>query len=442
MTNVSKWDIADGGNNNPSPAGAPENMAASGLNDTIRAVQGAVARLVADIEGTLVSTGSANAYEVATNSVHVLMADITPIVFLAHAANTGGACTIDVDGLGVTSIKRPDGTNPIANDIPTTGLSFVAYDTTNARFTLLTAQPTLPIQFGVWTDLASAATVDLGAESSSNIQITGTTSITSFGSTSDDGEVFNIRFAAALTLTHNATNLILPGGANITTAANDTCKAVALGSGNFIVFGYKKQSGEALAFNVSGLTALTELDNDVDYLPIYDDSGAANKKVSPANLRSGALGYGSYRMSSDTTLAFLSYATLVWDTLRSSELGMSMNTGTGVLTLSKQGVYFISLDLWTEYTKDNTWISGVCRAGLVLAEIDDGGFSFGQGNHGSGDAGGSGQIHKSFLLTTTADDWTFDVQAQMWTGTGGSNAYVGDQSESEGQSNLTVLRVA
>jgi hypothetical protein len=87
-----------------------------------------------------------------------------------------------------------------------------------------------------WVDLASAATTDLGAQTTANLRITGTTTITSFGTAANVTR--NLRFAAALTLTHNATSLILPGGANITTTADDTATAISLGAGNWIVTQY------------------------------------------------------------------------------------------------------------------------------------------------------------------------------------------------------------
>lgn len=69
-------------------------------------------------------------------------------------------------------------------------------------------------------DVASGATTDIGAANSAFVRITGTTTITSFGA-NYNGPRF-IRFAGALTLTHNASSLILPGAANITTVAGDT----------------------------------------------------------------------------------------------------------------------------------------------------------------------------------------------------------------------------
>lgn len=77
--------------------------------------------------------------------------------------------------------------------------------------------------FSVPVTLASAATTDIGAQNALAVEITGTTTITSFG-TSYNGPRF-LRFTGALILTHNATTLNLPGAQNITTAAGDTCIA-------------------------------------------------------------------------------------------------------------------------------------------------------------------------------------------------------------------------
>ena len=49
-------------------------------------------------------------------------------------------------------------------------------------------------------------------------------------------------FQGILTLTHNATSLILPGGASITTAAGDSCVAISLGSGNWRVISYSSSA--------------------------------------------------------------------------------------------------------------------------------------------------------------------------------------------------------
>lgn len=98
-----------------------------------------------------------------------------------------------------------------------------------------------------WATAASAATVDLGAINSRNVQITGTTTITSLGNTGGEGRAYRVRFTGALTLTHNAASLILPGAANITTAAGDTAEFVKeSGTGNWRCTDYQRASGAAV----------------------------------------------------------------------------------------------------------------------------------------------------------------------------------------------------
>jgi microcystin-dependent protein len=99
--------------------------------------------------------------------------------------------------------------------------------------------------------VASAATVDLCASSGNvapraYITITGTSTINSFGSTCNAGHVKFVTFTGALTLTYNATSLIIPGGQSVTTAPGDQAVLMALGSGNWQVAFYQPASGAAL----------------------------------------------------------------------------------------------------------------------------------------------------------------------------------------------------
>lgn len=93
--------------------------------------------------------------------------------------------------------------------------------------------------------LASTTTTNIGAAAANAITITGTTTIAAFD-TIADGAVRVLTFAAALTLTHNATSLILPGGANITTAAGDVAIFLSLGAGNWRCIAYQRASGKAV----------------------------------------------------------------------------------------------------------------------------------------------------------------------------------------------------
>jgi archaellum component FlaF (FlaF/FlaG flagellin family) len=101
------------------------------------------------------------------------------------------------------------------------------------------------------TDIASATTTDIGAATTPFVHITGTTTITGLG-TVQAGTRRRVVFDGILTLTHNGTSLILPTGANITTAAGDTAVFVSEGSANWRCVGYQRADGTALAGSGGG----------------------------------------------------------------------------------------------------------------------------------------------------------------------------------------------
>ena len=85
--------------------------------------------------------------------------------------------------------------------------------------------------FAKGSDIASASALTLGTDGN-YFDVTGTTTITSIN-TWNVGDIAILQFDGALTLTHHATNLILPGGANITTAAGDQAAFVEYASGTW-----------------------------------------------------------------------------------------------------------------------------------------------------------------------------------------------------------------
>lgn len=100
--------------------------------------------------------------------------------------------------------------------------------------------------------LASASTVNIGAAAANTINIAGTTTITSLG-TIAAGAQRTLIFGGALTLTHSATKLILPGAANIVTAVGDVAGFESLGAGNWKCVGYVRANGRALVTDASSL---------------------------------------------------------------------------------------------------------------------------------------------------------------------------------------------
>lgn len=119
---------------------------------------------------------------------------------------------------------------------------------------LTTAATVTDTAFGAGTTIASAATTQLGTAGSRLVQVTGATTITSFGSTgaATTNPNYLVSFAGALTLTHNAVSLILPGGKNIVTAAGDVALCQYLGAGNWQVLTYFRATGQDLFFNPYG----------------------------------------------------------------------------------------------------------------------------------------------------------------------------------------------
>ena len=103
------------------------------------------------------------------------------------------------------------------------------------------------VGYGVSTTIASAATVDLGTATALNVLISGTTPITSFGSSATTARpIYRTRFSNVLTLTHNAVSLILPGGLNIVTASGDAAVWEYLGGGNWKLLSYARADGKVL----------------------------------------------------------------------------------------------------------------------------------------------------------------------------------------------------
>lgn len=90
-------------------------------------------------------------------------------------------------------------------------------------------------------DVASANALTLGIDGN-YFDITGTTAITSIG-TLGIGTVIKLHFDGILTLTNHATDLILPGGANITTAAGDEAEVVEYASGDWRCVSYQRYDG-------------------------------------------------------------------------------------------------------------------------------------------------------------------------------------------------------
>lgn len=154
-----------------------------------------------------------------------------------------------------------------------------------------------PIGGGV-TSVASATTVDLGASPTAAITITGTTTITSFGSSAVTGTIRALTFTASLTLTYGGSAIILPGGINVQTASGDTALVQYAGGGNWRVLAYQPLglSPQAAAYTVRGNATgsqATPTDISIPALTLKASPASADKVMIADSAASNALKYAT-----------------------------------------------------------------------------------------------------------------------------------------------------
>lgn len=159
------------------------------------------------------------------------------IISCLIASDNTAATTVNPEGLGVVNILKqtPAGTAALSGGELQAGNRVLLLDD-GTDFQLI-GDPTRLL--GTVTDIASAATTDLGTILSHTARITGTTGIASFGNSANiAAPYYFVRFAGALTMTHSAT-LDIAGSVNFTTAADDMAILEFLGSSTWKVWPIK-----------------------------------------------------------------------------------------------------------------------------------------------------------------------------------------------------------
>jgi hypothetical protein len=101
--------------------------------------------------------------------------------------------------------------------------------------------------------IASASTLVLGTDGNM-FHVTGVVAI---GAISGSASPVTLVFDGILQLTHNATTLILPGAANIITAAGDTAIMVSEGSGNWRCIAYQRAAAIPDAWELIKTTTIS-----------------------------------------------------------------------------------------------------------------------------------------------------------------------------------------
>jgi len=241
--------------------GDNNNTWGTALNAVLDNIDDAVAaRLSKSVAGssdvTLTSAEALNAWHeyngALTGNINVIVPTSDKVYFIFN--NTSGAYTLTVktaagSGIAVTQGKKTmlycDGTNVIAGlDYIADSLSNIVEDTTPQLGGDLDCNGA-QIQWSQGADVASATALAVLTDGN-YFDVTGTTTITSINTTGGAGTQIKLHFDGALTLTHHATNLILPGGVNITTAAGDEAEFIEYGAGTYRCTNYVRASGKAV----------------------------------------------------------------------------------------------------------------------------------------------------------------------------------------------------
>lgn len=227
-------------------------------------------------KGTLfyaADTGAADAYAVAPSPGIAANVVGFSVDWKVTNANLTATPTLAANSLTAGTIVWPNGTALAAGDLPagalvTTKIASLSGSTPTWHLMTNTRPRTVvgALNENKGADIASATTTDIGAATGNYLDVTGTTTITGLG-TVQAGTRRIVTFTGALLLTHNATSLILPGGANITTAAGDVAAFVSLGSGNWRCVAYQKASAAPITLSpiTNSLGADVALNNTGSY---------------------------------------------------------------------------------------------------------------------------------------------------------------------------------
>jgi hypothetical protein len=249
------WDTTANNNTDVGGISIAENCPPSNINNGMRET---MAQLRAGVDGKVVyavKVANYTALAADNNAVHRYTATATVTLTAAATLAANWHYTVIADGADVTiDPNLAETIDGAATLVVPNGSSAHIICNGSAFFTEKTIVPLQP--FGT---VASAATTDIGAVTSQNVTVTGTTTITAFGTVAA-GTFRRLVFSGILTLTHNATSLILPQGGNVVTAVGDSLEAVSLGSGNWRVTSYTRVGSNGLISGVAQSASGTAVD--------------------------------------------------------------------------------------------------------------------------------------------------------------------------------------
>ena len=166
----------------------------------------------------------------------------------ARDAVTGTLVPVNEGTLGAGFLFKVTTANPVS--VGTSDVAFAASTFTDLAVSSywqgILGGVSVPLKPGKGADIPSAATLALGTDGG-YFDVTGSTGPIS-AVTVAAGTVFMLQFDATPTLVHHATNLNLPGGANIVAATGDRLLGFATGTNTVHVLDYVRANGRPLTY--------------------------------------------------------------------------------------------------------------------------------------------------------------------------------------------------
>lgn len=204
----SVWNEVDASNNTPAPDGAPEGMFPSGINDVLRAHQGAIKRWY-DQTIPLLTGGSATAYALAYGVAPTALADGMVHVVQFNATN-GAAATLNVNSLGAKPLYtyQPSGWAAAPAGVLTANMiSRVAYNAASGAYRVLEVAGT-----GTWTPTDASGAGLTFSNVTANYQVLGNMVFAYFYLTFPaTGNGSNVSIGGLPVAVPNANNVAIPG---------------------------------------------------------------------------------------------------------------------------------------------------------------------------------------------------------------------------------------
>lgn len=309
--------------------------------------------------------------------------------------------------------------------------------------------------------VASASTTDIGAVNSFFVQVTGTTTITSFGTTYSGVRI--VRFAGALTLTHSS-SLVLPGAANITTAAGDFLIAIPNGNpgSGYRVVSYVRNAALPIVAGAVTSSALTM--SEARVLGRLSSGSGAIEELTTAQLSSllsirapifpitATVGSNALTLTLNATVLDFRSSTLGSGTVNtrtvSSPISLTISSGSTLGTVSGQASRIVVLAIDNAGTVE---LAAVNLAGGV--NLDETGLISTTAEGGAGAADSASVIYSTtarsnvpyrvvgYVESTQATAGTWATAPSTIQGAGGQ-ALASMQSLGYGQTYSVVTRTA